>query len=57
VKLSAVYDSEHNTENNQFAQATPSGQLTMTVDNPNAKGFFKPGSQYYLDIQEAPKQQ
>ena len=55
VKLSSVYDSEHNEENNQFAQATPNGQITMTVDNPNASGFFKPGSEYYLDFQEAPK--
>lgn len=55
VKLSAVYDSEHNTENNQFAQATPNGTLTMTIDNPNAKGFFKPGLEYFLDFQEAPK--
>jgi len=55
VKLSAVYDSKDNEENNQFARATPNGNLTMTVDNPNAAGFFKPGSEYFLDIHEAPK--
>jgi hypothetical protein len=56
VKLSAVYDSANNAENNQFASATPQGQLSMTVDNPNAFGFFKPGGEYYLDFQEAPKE-
>lgn len=56
VKLSAVYDSQHNEENNQFAKATPMGTHVMTVDNPNAHGFFKPGLEYYLDFQEAPIQ-
>jgi hypothetical protein len=49
VKLSAVY-SDGDPENNQFNEATPWGTLEMGVDNPAAKGFFKPGESYYLDF-------
>ena len=54
VKLSAVYgnDDNDNEENNQFAESTPSGDLEMFVSNPDAKGFFKQGNNYYLDFIE-----
>ena len=53
-KLSAVYgtDDKDNEENNQFAEATPSGQLEMMISNPTAKGFFKEGKSFYLDFTE-----
>lgn len=51
VKLDASY-SDNNVEDNQFSQATPSGNLTMHVDNPEAKEFFKPGKQFYMDFTE-----
>ena len=56
VTLSAVYgtDDKDNEENNQFAEATPSGSVEMYIDNPNAKGFLKQGKEYYLDFSEAP---
>jgi hypothetical protein len=55
VKLSAVYgtDDKDNEENNQFCEATPSGEFEMLVSNPSAKGFIKEGKEYYLDISEA----
>ena len=58
VTLHAVYgtDDADNSENNQFSQATPSGTVTMTIDNPDAKGFFKEGTSYYLDFQKSPDQ-
>lgn len=37
----------------RFNRATPSGELWMTIDNPNAAIQFKPGSHYYLDFSEA----
>ena len=57
VKLSAVYgnDDKDNEENNQFAEATPSGDLEMMISNPGAKGFIKEGKSYYLDFTEAPE--
>lgn len=55
VQLHAVYgtDDKDNEENNQFAEATPCGELTMTIDNKAAQGFFKEGNSYYLDFTEA----
>lgn len=53
VSLWAVYGGEKNSEDNQFSQATPSGQITMVVSNPNAKGFLQEGKQYYLDFTPA----
>jgi len=55
VRLYAVHgnDDKDNEENNQFSEATPSGNLEMTISNPAAKGFFKEGKDYYLDFTEA----
>ena len=50
--LRAVYDDGH-PENNAFAKATPTGELTIGIDNPAAQDFFKPGKEYYLDFTEA----
>jgi len=55
ASLSAVHD-DGNQENNQFAEATPSGRLTIQIDkNAVAKNFLEPGKEYYLDFTEAPK--
>ena len=53
VKMSAVYSEDKNTEDNQFSEATPNGELTMTISNPNAFGFLQEGKSYYLDFTEA----
>jgi hypothetical protein len=55
ITLHAVYgtDDKDNEENNQFSQATPFGELQMTIDNPTAQGFFKEGNNYYLDFTAA----
>lgn len=50
VAFTAVYDSTTE-ENARFTKHTPSGTLTMTVDNPAVT--FEPGSFYYLDITKA----
>jgi hypothetical protein len=46
----AVYDPTQ-PEDQRFAKATPSGSLTITVDNPALT--FEPGKAYYLDITPA----
>jgi hypothetical protein len=48
----AVYD-DGTPENQRFAKATPSGVVTMVVDNPPAQEYFKLGHEYYLDFSEA----
>lgn len=42
------------TENNQFAEATPSGRIEMSINNPKAIDFFKPEMSFYIDFTEAP---
>lgn len=51
VKMSAVHDGSP--ENNQFAQATPSGILEMYISNPAALDFLEPNKDYYLDFSPA----
>ena len=53
ANLTAVYD-DGNQENNQFAEATPSGTMEISIDkNAVAKDFLTPGKDYYLDFTEA----
>jgi len=49
VKMNAVYSGKG--ENAQFAHATPSGNLSITIESQTeAVNFFKPGKEYYLDF-------
>jgi hypothetical protein len=49
-EFQAVYDATQ-PEDQRFAKATPSGSLSITVDN--AAVTFVPGKAYYLDITPA----
>lgn len=51
AKLSAVYSGTP--EDNQFAKATPSGAIEITIDNPAAQGFLVPGKNFYVDFSPA----
>lgn len=51
TKMSGVFSGTP--EDNTFSSPTPCLSIDMTVDNPNAKGFFKPGKKYYVDFTEA----
>lgn len=51
AKLSPVHSSSD--ENKQWSQFTPSGQLTMTITNPEAYEQFEVGVEYYLTIEKA----
>ncbi len=44
-------------ENLSFHKYTPSGTLTMLVDNPTTDGFFKPGKEFYVNFEEAPDEE
>ena len=51
VELNAVCDDR----NKQWARWTPSGQVSIQIDNPDARGRFEPGKCYFLDFSEAPE--
>lgn len=51
ASLSAV--SSFSREDNEFAAATPSGALAITITSPAGKGYFVPGRAYYLDFSPA----
>lgn len=40
-------------EDKRFAKATPSGEVSMYIDNPPAQAFFELGKTYYLDFTKA----
>lgn len=50
VSLWTLYS--NNPEDNSYAKATPTGQLTMIVDNPIAEAFFEEGKQYFLNFKK-----
>lgn len=53
VNFHAVYGGNTNAEDNTFSAATPSANLSMTISNPAAQGFFKQGKKYYAVFTEA----
>lgn len=44
------YPDDGKDENNTFARFTPSGSLTLLVNNPELAGQIKPGQEYYIDF-------
>jgi hypothetical protein len=51
VTLNAVYAEQG--VNKSWATSTPSGSLTLGIDNPSAQGFFAKGKEYIVTIREA----
>jgi hypothetical protein len=51
IELNAVYAEEG--VNKAWATATPSGRLTLSIDNPQAQGLFQKGKEYLVTIREA----
>ncbi len=54
LQMSAVYSSEERSENKAWAKWTPSGRLSMVIDNPGAQGKFVPNQEVFIDITEIP---
>lgn len=46
-RFAAMYDTSI-PEDQRYAKYTPSGELRLSVDNPNVE--FAPGTDYYLDF-------
>ena len=53
VELNAVCATD-SLEDQDFNQATPSGNLSMFIDNPKALDFFQAGKKYYVEFTPAP---
>lgn len=54
VDLNAVYGGgQPGSANTQWAKYTPSGSLSLKIDNTGAQGFFKAGREYIVEIREA----
>jgi hypothetical protein len=54
VNASAVTSySDPEGTNKEWATATPSGSLKITIQNPAAHQMFKPGSVFYIDFTDA----
>jgi hypothetical protein len=59
IELSAVMPNEedgfvHSKEDHAFWNATPTGKLTLGIQNPYGAELFQAGESYYLDISKAP---
>jgi hypothetical protein len=52
ITLTPQYDPSIE-EDRRYAQATPSGEITLYVDNPPAIAYFKPGHNFYVDFVDA----
>lgn len=44
------FGSNGESEDNTFARYTPSGSLSLTVNNPDLLGKIKPGQKFYVDF-------
>lgn len=52
VTLTAVHAASEDDPNKEWAEASPQGSLQLTIQNPGAFGFVKPGKFYYVEIRE-----
>lgn len=58
IRLGAVWEGstekQQESENAIFGKWTPSGSVELSICNPPAAEFFKPGKKYYATFTEAP---
>ena len=54
ITMSCKYSPEV-PEDQSFVQATPWGEVKMSITNPQALAFFKVGQSYYADFTEVPE--
>lgn len=53
VALFPVYSEDPNHENKQFWDATPSGLIQLSINNPVAFERFDLGAEYYVEFTKA----
>jgi len=42
----------NNPVDNSYAKATPSGEMSLVIDNKEVHGFFQPGESYKITIEK-----
>jgi hypothetical protein len=52
INLHCVSAKGEDDPNRSWADASPSGQLTMTIMNPQVFGYFTPGTEYRVTIEK-----
>lgn len=50
VVMNPVYSHDPESENHRFWKASPSGTLSIWINNPAAYNQFEVGQEYYLDF-------
>ena len=50
MRLVTKYDEALSKEDQAFSKYTPSGNMEVTITNPNVFDIFKPGAVVYVDI-------
>jgi len=50
VKLGAQYDQPLSAEDRAFSKATPTGTMTIEIQNDKVFDVFKPGAKVYVDV-------
>ena len=55
VAKSTAYPTDGSDEDNSFARWTPSGSISLTVNNPALLGQFRVGQKLYVDFTDAPE--
>lgn len=53
VSLMGVYSEDPASENKWFAKSTPCYSTVLTIENPEAFGTFKEGTEYYVGYEAA----
>ena len=53
VTSNAPFGPNGESEDNTYARYSPSGELKLTITNPELFGQFKPGQKFYLNFTEA----
>lgn len=54
VKVCAVYDSNHESENGKWSKWTPRANLDIQINNPDAMGKLSSGHEYFVDFTPVP---
>jgi hypothetical protein len=50
VTMSAQYDEPLSKEDRAFSNATPSGKMTVDIQNSKVFDVFQPGAKVYIDV-------
>ena len=53
VKMSPVYSPDPASENYSWSQATPSGEIALTITNPAAAEQFEANQEYLISFERA----